>query len=169
MVKHQMMEHGGEQEPNFHMKVRGFFKTALARQVAEAVLIRRIGGEGAILNSRGEFSRSHIPRLQVVEEEQQTDTRERELTTKLLREQDRDWENNKAMELGAEAILGPGASPTKRPIEEEEGGAVKKPSKRRRKRWKHEVLEEGWGELPPTQGAADSGNSMAPTNPHIYS
>ena len=167
MVKHQIMEHGGEQEPNFHMKVRGFFKTALARQVAEAVLIRRRGGEGAILNSRGEFSRSHIPRLQVVEEEPQPDTRDRELTTKLLREQDKDWEKHKALELGAEAILGPGASPTKRPIEmEEEGGAIEKSSKRRRKRWRHKVLEEGWGELQPIQGA-DGGNSTAPTNPHV--
>ena len=41
-----------------------------------------------------------------------------------------------------------------------------KSSKRRRKRWKHEVLEEGWGELPPTQGAG-CGNTTAPTNPHI--
>ena len=166
MVKHQLMEHEGEQEPNFHMKVRGFYKTALARQVAEAVLIRRRGGEGAILNSRGEFSRCHIPRLQVVEEEQQMDSKEREQNTRLLREQDRDWEKNKAMELGAEAILGPGASPTKRPVEEEEGGAGRKSNKRRRKRWKHEVLEEGWGELPPTQGAG-CGDTTAPTNPHI--
>ena len=90
----------------------------------------------------------------------------KEQLTKKMREQDRDWENNKAMELGAEAILGPGASPTKRPVEEEEGGAVMKSSKRRRKRWKHEVLEEGWGELPPTQGAG-CGNTTAPTNPHI--
>ena len=69
MVRHQKLEHGGDQNPNFHMKVKGFYKTALARQVSEAVHIRRRGGEGAILNSRGEFSRCYIPRLQVVEEE----------------------------------------------------------------------------------------------------
>ena len=55
------------------MKVKGQFRTALARQVAEAVWIRRRGGEGAILNSKGEFCRSYIPRLQVVEEELQED------------------------------------------------------------------------------------------------
>ena len=43
MVKHQMLEHEGELEPNFTMRVKGYFKTALARQVAEAVWIRRRG------------------------------------------------------------------------------------------------------------------------------
>ena len=43
MVKHQMLEHNGELEPDFTMKVKGYFKTALARQVAEAVWIRRRG------------------------------------------------------------------------------------------------------------------------------
>ena len=41
MVKHQLLEHGGEQKPNFFMRIRGHYKTALARQVAEAVMIRR--------------------------------------------------------------------------------------------------------------------------------
>ena len=67
MVKHQTMEHGSL-EPNFTMKVVKFFRTPLARQVAEAVRIRRRGGEGAILNSKGEFSRCIIPRLKITEE-----------------------------------------------------------------------------------------------------
>ena len=90
MVKHQVMEHGGEQKPNFFMKIRGYYRTALARQVAEAVMIRRRGGEGAILNSRGEFSRSYIPRLQVVEEEPVVENGDREQSARLLREQDRE-------------------------------------------------------------------------------
>ena len=89
------------------MKVRGFYKTALARQVAEAVYIRRRGGEGAILNSRGEFSRCYIPRLQVVQEEQENNNDGREITAKLLREHDKTWEESRARELGNEAILGP--------------------------------------------------------------
>ena len=56
MVKHQMGEHNNE-APQFAMKVVKHFKTALARQVAEAVRIRRRGGEGAILNLRGELNR----------------------------------------------------------------------------------------------------------------
>ena len=55
MGQHQKLEHNGEPHPHFHMKVTGFFKTALARQVAEAVHIRRRGGEGSILNLRGSF------------------------------------------------------------------------------------------------------------------
>ena len=45
------------------MKVVRSFKTALSRQVGEAVRIRRRGGEGNILNSKAEYSRSRIPRL----------------------------------------------------------------------------------------------------------
>ena len=64
MIKHQIMEHEGR-EPSFTMKIVKFYRTPLARQVAEAIRIRRRGGEGAILNSKGEFSRCHIPRLRL--------------------------------------------------------------------------------------------------------
>ena len=151
MVKHQRMEHIGELHPKFAMKVVKFHKTALARQVAEAVRIRRRGGEGAILNSRGEFNRCHIPRLKLEEREQNevTNNKDREQNKKMLREQDRCWEKDRILELGAGAVLGPSTSPVKRRGEDREqqevtmGGAVKK----RRKEWKYEVLEEGWGEL----------------------
>ena len=99
MIKHQVLEHGGEQKPEFFMKFRGFYRTALPRQVAEAVMIRRRGGEGAILNSKGEFSRSYIQRLQVVEEETVENKGDREQTAKLLREQDKVWETTRAREL----------------------------------------------------------------------
>ena len=86
------------------MKVKGYHKTALTRQVAEAVMIRRRGGEGAILNSCGEFNRSYISRLQIVEEREGA-TEElkltREHTNKLLRKQDGSWEQQKADELGS--------------------------------------------------------------------
>ena len=153
MVKHQKLEHIGEPDPNFHMKVRGFYKTALARQVAEAVYIRRRGGEGAILNSRGEFSRCYIPRLQVVQEEQENNNDGREITAKLLREHDKTWEESRARELGNEAILGPKTSPTKRAKELDDEAPAPK-TKRRRRKLKHAVLEE-WGELPQPQGAAE--------------
>ena len=45
MHAHQVMEHDGR-EPLFAMKVGKFFKTPLARQVAEAIRIRR-RGEGS--------------------------------------------------------------------------------------------------------------------------
>ena len=156
MIKHQVLEHGGEQKPEFFMKIRGFYKTALARQVAEAVMIRRRGGEGAILNSKGEFSRSYIPRLQVVEEEAVENNGDREQTAKQLREQDRDWETTRARELGRNAILGPMSSPRKR--SNDEGGGEHRGNKRRRKKLKHKLVEEGWGELPlPKHQGANQG------------
>ena len=45
MWKHVEMEHKGE-EANFVMKVLGSHKTALGRQVSEAVRIRRRGEQG---------------------------------------------------------------------------------------------------------------------------
>ena len=66
MFKHRELHHCGEQVP-FILKPVSFHRTALSRQIAEAVRIRRRGGEGAILNSKGEFSRCHISRLQLEE------------------------------------------------------------------------------------------------------
>ena len=43
MVRHQLAEHHGR-EPNFTMRTIKFFKSALTRQIAEAVRIRRRGG-----------------------------------------------------------------------------------------------------------------------------
>ena len=60
------------------MRVVGSRSTATSRQISEAVRIRRRGGEGRILNSRSEYNRSHIPRLQV-EEEELTKKREEEM------------------------------------------------------------------------------------------
>ena len=60
------MEHQGE-PPNFILKPVRYFRSALSRQIAEAVRIRRRGAEGAILNSKGEFNRCHIARLRLGE------------------------------------------------------------------------------------------------------
>ena len=39
MFKHQQLEHGGA-EPEFVMRSKGYFRSALSRQIAEAVQIR---------------------------------------------------------------------------------------------------------------------------------
>ena len=44
ILKHHQVHHGGQGEPAFIMKVVGYYRTALARQVAEGVRIRRRGG-----------------------------------------------------------------------------------------------------------------------------
>ena len=59
MHKHQCMEHPGER-PRFYFKVVSLHRTALNRQIREAVRIRRRGGAGSILNSKAEFNRCHI-------------------------------------------------------------------------------------------------------------
>ena len=75
MIVHQHLEHPGE-PPSFVFKVISSHKTALNRQIKEAVRIRRRGGAARILNARGEFNRSHITRL-VVEQEEEGSKQER--------------------------------------------------------------------------------------------
>ena len=143
------------------MKVKGQFRTALARQVAEAVWIRRRGGEGAILNSKGEFSRSYIPRLQVVEEEFQEDAGARVKSMEHLKEQEGEWEQSRRRELGKEAVLGPRSSPLKRQKEQTE----EHKSNKRRRKLQYKLIEEGWGELPSQQGAVDGEQRSPPESP----
>ena len=50
-------------EKGSHFKIVGSYRSALSRQVGEAVKIRRRGGEGSVLNSKGEFNRCKITRL----------------------------------------------------------------------------------------------------------
>ena len=96
--------HGGA-APKFYMRVVRFYKTALSRQIGEAVRIRRRGGEGSILNSRAEFDRCKIPRLVVEEQEQETvnaveeqERLETQETQELLDEQMKDWGSKKIRE-----------------------------------------------------------------------
>ena len=61
ILKHQLLTHQGE-EPEFIVRAVSFHKTALDRQVSEAVRIKRRGGEGRVLNSKAEFNRSLHPK-----------------------------------------------------------------------------------------------------------
>ena len=62
IYKHHQVHHGGRGEPTFHLRPVRFFKSALTRQIVEAVLIQRWGGD-TVLNSKSEFNRSKIGRL----------------------------------------------------------------------------------------------------------
>ena len=101
MVRHQGLVHPGE-PPAFHFKLVSSHRSALSRQVREAVRIRRRGGAGQILNSKCEFNRCHIPRLVVEEEDkdemvlrQTLEQHEREAITRELDEDDVQWERRK--------------------------------------------------------------------------
>ena len=82
------------------MRVVGSYRSALGRQVSEAIRIRRRGGLGNILNSKSEYNRCHISRLRVEdekeEEERELETRkeQEQIDTFLIKEQE-DWKRAK--------------------------------------------------------------------------
>ena len=51
-----------EGQPSFHLRAVGFFKTALTRQIAEAIRIEK-WGEDVVLNSKGEYNGNRLPRV----------------------------------------------------------------------------------------------------------
>ena len=104
---HQTMEHRGE-PPQFILKPVKWFRSALSRQLAEAVRIRRRGGEGAILNSRSEYNRCQISRLRLGEpidegaaakEEEEEERRVDEESEELIE----NWESDRVGEKSARA------------------------------------------------------------------
>ena len=73
ILKHHLLHHGGEGVPEFHFRPIMFVKTALTRQIAEAVWIQR-WGEDIVLNSKAEFNRCTISRLTIGEEDRPSKT-----------------------------------------------------------------------------------------------
>ena len=65
MLKHQILFHKEEEDPNFSFKVVKHFRSSLERQIYEAVHIKTLAEtEGLnIMNSKGEYSRCRLPRL----------------------------------------------------------------------------------------------------------
>ena len=93
MFKHHMLHHGGEGLAKFHLRPIKFHKTALSRQLMEAVRIGRLG-EGILLNSKSEYSRCRIARLELGEENKTQEVMEmegqQEMEEQLVR-----WEGRK--------------------------------------------------------------------------
>ena len=99
ILKHQMLHHLGEKSPDFVARAVGYYRSALERQVAEAVKIRRRGGDTTILNSKAEFNRCKIPRLvvELVDEEQiqRENEGEDQRIKDALANQQQAWEDDK--------------------------------------------------------------------------
>ena len=137
MVKHQALVNVGE-PPRFLFKVVSSHRTALNRQIREAVRIRRRGGAGNILNSRAEYNRCHIPRLVVeeddVESREKTENDEDEETLRALENMDKNWEGAKTRDRELRE--------KKRLVVEPESGG--RPRKRMRK-MKYSIVGEDWG------------------------
>ena len=64
MLKHNLLAHGEMENIEFDMKVLQEHKTAIQRQIHEAVMIQNHKGP-ILMNSKSEFSRCRIPRLTV--------------------------------------------------------------------------------------------------------
>ena len=146
ILKHQELQHGGAAPPKFIMRIVSKARTAQERQAKEAVRIRRRGGEGAILNSKAEFNRCLIPRLQLeeqnVEQLEREEKRELEEINRNLDENLVDWEQDKAevrerqkRELGRSLGRSTKSKPTKQKKEQGAGAT--------NKRRKYELVKEG--------------------------
>ena len=141
MYKHWLLHHPGEEEPKFIMKIVQFHRTALSRQVGEAVRIAKRGRDTPLLNSRGEYNRCSIVRLSLEQEptdakewtEQGEENLDTDWTIGLLQGRDiRDKQDRQT--LGKVEISGS----TKR-----DGGPGLPP--RRRKKLKYDLGREDWG------------------------
>ena len=96
MWKHQQQSHGGSSDAKFVFKIVEAPKSALSRQIGEAIRIRRRGGEGGILNAKGEYNRCYITRLTLGEEVENNpplgnDEGEGELADSWLANQGAEW------------------------------------------------------------------------------
>ena len=145
MAKHQAMVHGGE-DPEFVFKIVSHHRTALNRQVREAVRIGRRGGAGRILNSKAEFNRCHIPRL-IIEEEDEESRKSRiekeqlykEETQKVLDNMDLSWEEKMSRQRD---LVDRKRRRQDDPVEDDPQIQV---ARKRVKKTKYAVLGEDWG------------------------
>ena len=151
ILRHQNQEHGGDEAPKFVMRMVKSYRTALSRQIGEAVRIMERGGAGSILNSKSEFDRCRIPRLVMEEEDEEQIEKEQEedlMNTRAAIEQ-------QAKEWGAEAydrrkeddwknwkMKTTSESQNQKRTNDDD---TKTPGRRRKKR-RFETLPEGWGE-----------------------
>ena len=61
MLRHHLNKQGEAEKPEIYVRAAQYHKSALTRQIVEAVCIRRRGGAGCILNRKSEFDRCKIP------------------------------------------------------------------------------------------------------------
>ena len=155
ILKHQEEAHSSNEDPKFTMRVVRSYRSALARQVGEAVRIRRRGGEGRILNSKAEYSRCVIPRLTLERiDEEELDKLERdelEAKKEQMEAELSEWESiryyareSKLKEMKKKIkLIDKKIEARKR---EEPGFVKKEDGRKRRRKLQHPVELERWGE-----------------------
>ena len=153
ILKHQEEVHSWKEEPKFTMRVVRSYRSALARQIGEAVRIRRRGGEGRILNSKAEYNRCTIPRLILYnldeEELERMEEEELEAKRKLLEDELKEWEDIRyyARESNLKKVKGKirridrKIEAKKRIKAGKEGAEIVK----KKRKLSYPVLEEEWG------------------------
>ena len=173
MLCHEELEHGAYTKPDFVMRVVRSYKTALSRQVGEAIRIQKRGGEGAILNSKAEFNRCQIPRLVVeevdTEEQKKLEEQEVERLQELIERNREEWGSKKLKEREKELKekmkkleqIRKRTEPKKREQNEKGGAAIK--------RRKYATLPDSWGaEQIQNKEQGDSKLQMEPSlEPHV--
>ena len=133
ILKHQELAHPDQEQPNFEFRIKGSFRSALERQVTEAVLIRRAGA--AALNSKGVYNRCSLPRL-AVEIENKTS---KEQTDKEKKPDPIMWQCKKRPKR---ADLEQARRPRKKQRVEKEGGELTIQGVRKRKAAELKSLDE---------------------------
>ena len=161
MRKHQEEAHEGA-APKFCMRVVKTYKSALSRQIGEAVRIKRRGGAGCILNSKSEFDRCQIPRLIIEEQDEEKlkkneeeEEQEMERLSSSLEEQTNIWGEKKMLEREQadrlegsrlSRIVQKSTSSKREPGGTLSTGAGAEYRKEKRRKLKHRLEEEHWGE-----------------------
>ena len=158
-------------EPKFTMRAVKFHKTALYRQLGEAVRIGRTGGQGSILNSKAEFDRCYIPRLVVEEKDtkvmEQEELREHQQILELLEEENKGWRQDKLEtrtnrdreEIRRLQQIESRSKGEKRELAEEFKRS------RRSKRLKYEIIGEDWGREQPLLNTRELSSALPAQRP----
>ena len=187
ILKHHQLHHGGEGEPQFHLRPVRFFRTALTRQIHEAVRIQRYG-EDIVLNSKGEYNRCKIGRLtlgedwkdKVVQREEVGDQSEED---KLVKEWEKErtglrraQEIRSAGNLGRGLVMSPSrkrtsrdgnhtTNPTNPTTPGDKPTYPTKTTATKRRKLKYPVLEGDWGiETNPSKGESPTNQTLTSTN-----
>ena len=170
VLGHQVETHGGDEQPEFCMRTVRFFRSALSRQVGEAVRIMRRGGAGAILNSKSKFDRCRIPRLVLDDKEDSEEEVRRKEEQRLLKdkeaveEQAEIWSTTRYNERRKDDLRAwagepktTGSRKTKKEV---------KDGSRRAKKMKYSIMGENWGEEEQvTEESPNTINSVSPPTP----
>ena len=124
--KHETTDHPAEAPPEFKFNVIATYKSALTRQIAEAVMIRRRGDK--ILNSKGMYNRCRLPRLMV--ENQDLDRKnEEEIKTRRKKQEEKVNQEWRKIEISSKRKPEENRKPAKKTktenIEEERNTAGK--------------------------------------------